>query len=120
RAINLGGKVAAEVMNSDGLRITAILVKHYPANPAYGYRFDFKGRSIVISGDTAPDNDLARAAHGSDILVHEALSPELVGILHDAMIKNGHLRSAKIMHDIPGYHKSHVKAAQQAHKNEAR
>src|SRR5262249_53880670 len=115
-----GSGPTASVLNSGGLRITAIRVKHDPANPAYGYRFDFADRSVVVSGDTAPDNDLAAAASKTDILVHEALSPELVGILHDEMIANGHLRAAKIMHDIPGYHTSPVDAANVANKARAR
>jgi ribonuclease Z len=120
RVVRLGPEPTANVLNSHGLRITAIRVKHDPANPAYGYRFDFVGRSVVVSGDTAPDADLAKAATGTDVLVHESLSPELVGILHDAMIANGHARPAKIMHDIPGYHTSPVDGASIANKARAR
>ena len=84
---------------------------HEPATPAYGYRFDFAARSVVISGDTVYDEDLARAAKGTDVLVHEALSPLMVGIMHDALLAAGRPRGAKIMHDIPGYHTSPVDAA---------
>ena len=118
--ITLASEPTATVLDSGGLRITAIRVKHDPAKPAYGYRFDFVGRSVVVSGDTAPDNDLAHAARGTDVLVHEALSPELVGILHDKMIANGHIRPAKIMHDIPSYHTSPVDAAKIANDAHAR
>jgi ribonuclease Z len=104
------------VLDLDGLKVTAILVRHEPATPAYGYRFDFHGRSIVVSGDTAPDENLARAAHGADVLVHEGLSPEMVGIMHDALIAAGHPRQAKIFHDIPDYHTSPVDAAKIANE----
>jgi ribonuclease Z len=120
REVAIESGSTATVLDSGGLRITAIRVRHDPAKPAYGYRFDFGRRSVVISGDTAPDHDLAEAARGTDVLVHEALSPELVGILHDAMILNGRMRSAKIMHDIPGYHTSPVDAAQIANEAQAR
>jgi ribonuclease Z len=120
REIPIKSGSTATVLDSGGLRITAIRVRHDPAKPAYGYRFDFVGRSVVVSGDTAPNTDLAKAAVGTDVLVHEALSPELVGILHDAMNSNGHMRSAKIMHDIPGYHTSPVEAAQIANEAHAR
>ena len=108
------------VFLAQGLTATAIRVKHEPANPAYGYRFDFAGRSITVSGDTIYDEDLARAAMGTDVLVHEALSPELVGIMHDELLAAGRPRPAKIMHDIPSYHTSPVDAARIANLAHAR
>jgi ribonuclease Z len=108
------------VFERDGLKVTAVRVKHEPANPAYGYRFDFRGRSVVISGDTAPDQDLAHLAKGADILVHEGLSPEMVGVMHDALEAGGHPRQAKIFHDIPGYHTSPVDAARIANAAKVR
>ncbi len=115
-AIQVSEDSTAPVLERDGLKITAIRVRHNPANPAYGYRFDFHGRSIVVSGDTAPSQNLARAAMHADVLVHEALSPELVGILHDAAVAGGRLRAAKILHDIPDYHTSPVDAARIANQ----
>jgi ribonuclease BN (tRNA processing enzyme) len=41
--------------------------------PSFGYRFDAPGRSIVISGDTAPSDNLVALARGADVLVHDAL-----------------------------------------------
>src|SRR6202789_2051435 len=98
-------------LETAGLKVTSILVDHGPVKPAYGYRFDYAGRSITISGDTSASENLAHRASGSDVLVHEGLSPELVGILGDAATAAGRLRAAKIMHDIPGYHTSPVAAA---------
>jgi ribonuclease Z len=105
------GATTAPAFDDGGLKVTAILVHHKPATPAYGYRFDFMGRSVTVSGDTIYDEGLAHAAQGSDVLVHEALAPELVGIMHDELIAAGRTRPAKIMHDIPGYHTSPVDAA---------
>jgi len=62
-----------EVLRDDNVRITAALVRHPPVVPAFGYRFDAKDRSIVISGDTAPSDTLIKLAAGADVLVHEAL-----------------------------------------------
>ncbi|HVU20810.1 MAG TPA: MBL fold metallo-hydrolase [Rhizomicrobium sp.] len=104
------------VFEQDGLKVTAVKVKHEPANPAYGYRFDYNGRSIVISGDTAPDQDLARLARGADVLIHEGLNREMVGIMHDALAAAGKPRQAKIFHDIPGYHTAPVDAARIANE----
>ena len=104
------------VLEQDGLKITAFTVHHDPATPAYGYRFDYAGRSIVVSGDTAPDENLARAAKGADVHIHEALSPEMVTVMHDALTAGGHPRQAKIFHDIPDYHTAPVDAARIANE----
>jgi ribonuclease BN (tRNA processing enzyme) len=45
-----------------GVGVTAALVDHPPVVPAFGYRFDAHDRSIVISGDTAPSDNLVRLA----------------------------------------------------------
>ena len=59
------------VYDSAGVRVTAFAVEHGTWREAYGYRFDTPGRSIVISGDTKPSENLARAAAGVDVLIHE-------------------------------------------------
>ena len=41
-------------------RVTAFAVDHEPVEPAFGYRFDCGSRSIVISGDTRPSDNLVR------------------------------------------------------------
>lgn len=61
------------VLEDENLKVTAVLVKHQPVVPAFGYRFETRDRSIVISGDTAPSDDLIKLAQGADVLVHEAL-----------------------------------------------
>ncbi|MEJ1968329.1 MAG: MBL fold metallo-hydrolase [Rhizomicrobium sp.] len=110
----------APVFDAAGLKAIAIRVHHPPAVPAYGYRFDFNGRSVTISGDTTYDEDLAHAALNSDVLVHEGLAPELVGIMRDEMTAAGRPRPAKIMHDIPAYHTSPPDAARIANLAHAR
>jgi ribonuclease Z len=65
------------VVYDDGdVRVTAFKVEHPPVKPAFGYRFDSGGRSIVISGDTRPNSNLIQFAKGADILVKEAYLPE--------------------------------------------
>ena len=59
------------VYDSAGVRVTAFAVEHGTWREAYGYRFDSPGRSVVISGDTKPSENLVRAAAGADVLVHE-------------------------------------------------
>jgi ribonuclease BN (tRNA processing enzyme) len=48
-------------------------VPHPLIELALAYRFDAPDRSIVISGDTAPSDDLVQLAKGADVLVHEAM-----------------------------------------------
>jgi ribonuclease Z len=64
------------VYQNEDLRVTAFLVDHFPVVPAFGFRFDFSsGGSIVVSGDTHPNDNLVRFAKGADVLIHEAYLP---------------------------------------------
>ena len=69
-----GGAVLAD----DGVRVTATLVDHPPVVPAFAYRFDAPDRSIVISGDTAPSQNLVKLAAGADVLVHSVMYPPAI------------------------------------------
>lgn len=97
---------AAGVILRDGVvTVTAAVVDHPPVTPSLAYRIDTPGRSIVVSGDTRPSENLIALARGADILVHEALLPEHV----DAMIgplPNAEALKASIM--------SHHTTAEQA------
>jgi len=66
------------VMSDDNVKVTAALVDHPPVVPAFGYRFDARDRSIVISGDTAPSDNLVHLAHGADVLVHSVMYPAAI------------------------------------------
>jgi len=104
------------VLEEDGLRITAFAVDHAPVSPAYGYRFDYRGRSIVVSGDTARDPRVARAARGADVLFHEAQADHIVARIGAAASAADRPRVAKIMGDIPDYHTTPVEAAEIANE----
>jgi ribonuclease Z len=58
------------VYESNGVRVTAFLVDHSPVTPAFGYRIDYRGRSVAISGDTKPSENLVKFASGVDLLIH--------------------------------------------------
>ena len=102
------------VYEADGLKVTAFRVDHRPVHPAVGYRFDYKGRSIVLSGDTAPSKSVEGAARGADLLVHEALEPAMVDELVRGLAKSGRKQTSEIMHDILDYHASPAQAAASA------
>ena len=62
------------------VKVTAFLVDHSPVTPAFGYRIDYRGRSVVLSGDTRMSENLIRFAQGADVLVHEVLDAETVRV----------------------------------------
>jgi len=105
----------AKVVYDDGsVKITASAVSHEPVDPAFGYRIDYKDRSVYISGDTAYDPNIGTYAKDVDVLFHEALNREMVGMMKAAAEKNGATRPAKIFDDILTYHASPVEAAKTA------
>jgi ribonuclease Z len=110
-----GGAASAVVHDADGLRITAFLVDHAPISPAVGYRFDWHGRSVVVSGDTVKSASLIHAAKDADVLVHEAQANHILKVL-GAVAAQGRPRVAKILADIPSYHTSPVEAAEAANE----
>ena len=112
--IQLDGAEARRVLEEDGVVVTAFAVAHDPVKPAFGYRFDYGGRSVVVSGDTAPSPNLVAQAHGADVLVHEAQSNAVVHIMEAAARETGQTRIAKILGDIPSYHTDPADAARQA------
>jgi ribonuclease Z len=109
-----GAEVAQVVLEQDGLTIRAFPVVHTPVSPALGYRFDYKGRSVVVSGDTAPSRVLEQQARGVDVLLHEGLQTSMVGIVGEAMARNQRIGAARIMADIPSYHTTPEDAARLA------
>lgn len=69
------------VYEKDGLRVTAFEVNHGDeVKPAYGYRVDYAGHAVVISGDTRLNENVIKYGTGADLLVHEvfAVKPELM------------------------------------------
>ncbi len=102
------------VLERDGLKITAIRVDHGPVKPAVGYRFDYKGRSVVISGDTKKSATLIARAKGADLLVHEALQPRLVKAMTAGLEAKGQKNLAQITRDILNYHTTPEEAAEVA------
>jgi ribonuclease Z len=63
------------VLDEDGVKVTAFLVDHGPVTPAFGYRVDYRGRSVALSGDTRVSENLMTFATGVDVLIHEAVDP---------------------------------------------
>jgi ribonuclease Z len=87
-----GSEVAAQdvlpgvIYESDGLKVTAFDAEHMPIQPqtgalldfrgrTYGFRIDYKRRSVVFSGDTRPSATVAEMGRGVDVLIHEVQVP---------------------------------------------
>ena len=102
------------VLEKPGLKVWAFPVMHHPVEGAVGYRFEYKGRSVVISGDTGPSERLVRAAKNVDLLVHEGLAPNLVAVQQEVATKGGKANYAHIFHDILSYHTAPETAAREA------
>ena len=67
------------VFDKDGVKVTAFAVEH-GIKPAFGYRIDYAGRSVVLSGDTNFNDNVIKHGEGADLLIHEvaAMNPEMV------------------------------------------
>jgi ribonuclease Z len=92
------------IFNQDGVKVTAFLVSHAPVEPALGFRFDYGGRSVVLSGDTLPDETLMAQSQGVDILVHDAMNPDMLNIMTRAAEKNNQSVAGAVATDIQTYH----------------
>jgi ribonuclease Z len=108
------------LIDEPDLKVVAVLVDHGPVKPAVGYLFVYKGRRVVISGDTVPNANLEAAARGADVLVHEGLAPNLVAVQREAALRHGRTNLASILHDILSYHTTPEQAAALAERAHAR
>ena len=99
RSINEG-----VIVDEDGLRITAFEVSHPPIEPAFGYRLDYGGRSVVISGDSLVTDKIVEISDGADVVLHDAMELQLVQTAENVLRNAGVTRTARVLHDIQDYH----------------
>lgn len=83
------------VYTSHDVKITAFEVDHAHVKPAFGYRIDSSGRSVVISGDTSFSENLIRHAQGADVLILNVIVPELL------RARSTHLTAEQVEQIIP-------------------
>ncbi len=67
-----------KVYQRNGVTVTAFLVSHGLVKPSYGYRVDYAGRSVALSGDTSPSDSLVAFCKGVDVLIHEAIDLDVL------------------------------------------
>lgn len=106
------------VFEKGGLKVIAIEVDHTPVEPAVAYRFEYAGRSVVISGDTDYSENLGRGAEGADLLIHEALEKKIVGTMSQALADNDLARMSKLAGDVLDYHTSPQDAVRLARESD--
>ncbi|MEE2776791.1 MAG: MBL fold metallo-hydrolase [Acidobacteriota bacterium] len=94
------------VLDEEGVRVTAFAVDHAPVDPALGYRFDYGGRSVVVSGDTIRTQSLIEASKGADLLLHDVMAQDVVQMLQSARDQSGDERLSKLLTDVQTYHAS--------------
>ncbi len=89
--------------DTPGLEILPFVVDHYPVNSAFGFKISYKGRTVVISGDTIHDGTVQKYSKDVDLLVHSAISIDLVERMREVAPLP---QLNKILFDIQDYHTS--------------
>lgn len=108
------GTDTVPVLQRDGLEVRAFRVDHAPVDYAYGYRIAWRGRVVVVSGDTRKSPVVLANARGADLLLHEALNANLVDRAGVRAKVLGLARIGKMAHDTTDYHTTPVEAAELA------
>ena len=109
-----GGKEV--IYQQDGITITAFDVDHQPIEPAVGYVIEYKGKKVVISGDTKKNDIVLKMAQDADVLIHEVMLMSVIAELEAQLKTAGMSRNEKIVHDIQVYHTSPADVAEIADK----
>ena len=89
------------VYDRNGARVTAFKVQHANVEEAFGFRIEYKGHSVVISGDMAPNENFVKYARGADVVLHE------VGVARPELLQKHH----ETARNIAAHHSSPEDAA---------
>ena len=106
--MSIAGFNAIQIMDNQlipndtpGLEILPFVVDHYPVNSAFGFKISYKGRTVVISGDTIHDGSVQKYSQDVDLLVHSAISIDLVERMREVAPL---AQLDEILFDIQDYH----------------
>ncbi len=102
------------VLDEDGLKVTMFPVCHEPIEPAVGYRFEYRDRIVVISGDTRVCPDYAAGAEGADLLVSEAENAAMFNPGLALARAAGNTRQFEMIQEGMEYHAETLALAQMA------
>ena len=106
--MSVSGFNAVEIIDNElipndtpGLEILPFVVDHHPVNSAFGFKISYKGRTVVISGDTIHDGSVQKYSQDIDLLVHSAISIDIVERMRKVAPTP---QFNKILFDIQDYH----------------
>jgi ribonuclease BN (tRNA processing enzyme) len=106
KLVNVHEYAEGPVMAAGDVKVTALRNVHPPITQSFALKFEFPGKTIVFSGDTAYFPPLAAFAQGADILVHEVMyAPaleELVRRVPNAATLMAHLKASHTLTDEVG------------------
>lgn len=105
------GETPVRVATLGDLDVLAFAVDHRPVIPAFGFRFERGGRSVVISGDTNPCPGLLNGARGADVLVCDAQHRAMMEAFEESLRSVGNALQASLLLDAHTYHASTEDAA---------
>ena len=105
------GETPVQIAKIGDIVVKAFAVDHRPVIPAYGYRFERLGRSIVISGDTNRCPGLINGARDADMLVCDSMNREMMTRFEDNLRQAGNELQASMLLDAHTYHASTEDAA---------
>jgi ribonuclease Z len=105
---------AVPFFDRNGLKISVFQVDHSPVRPAVGYRFEYRGNVVVISGDTVKTPTLPKFAKNADLFFCEALNKEMVMMISKVAKELNNPLLSRQMSDVLDYHMSPVEAAEVA------
>ncbi len=98
------GNDPVEVYSQHGVVVKAFKVNHPPVVPAVGYRIEYAGKLVVITGDTTATDTLMTNSRNADLLVSEVMNMDIISQVEAASRDGGFNSNAHIMHDIREYH----------------
>ncbi|WP_336516529.1 MBL fold metallo-hydrolase [Pollutibacter soli] len=82
------------VWEKNGVKVTPFTVRHAEfIDSALGYRIDYAGHSVILSGDTRYSENLIRYAKGVDVVVHEV-----------AAANESSMQKSPLINQILGFH----------------
>jgi ribonuclease Z len=111
------GDEPTEIAKIGGIVVKAFEVDHFPVKPAYGFRLEKDGRSIVISGDTNPCPGLLNGSKAADVLVCDSMNQKMMAVLEQQLRPAGNDVQAALLEDAHTYHapiEAMAETAQQA------